>query len=176
MDEVRRVIDQTQLTQDGVDEVLADTQIRLEQEKEQTEKYEREVVRVNKESSELILQIEKLERNQDVLKAACSILDRECVELEDAQTVLMRSERDFYEEIDALAKHAEVVRKNNEELSNELTLLVETDELARLKLERSQQVTRVRDRNCAALAYSHMRVARSRSPEKQMEIIRNNRN
>ena len=86
------------------------------------------------------------------------------------QSELENGERLAKEEILRQKEHAEVIKKQNQQMYLELEELSRADDYVREKLMRYDVVNKLKQRNAEELARSTVNVDRSRSPEKQHEL------
>ena len=70
-------------------------------------------------------------------------------------------------QIEAVKKHSELLKQQNEELGQELQIMVETDELIRDKLNRRDKVMTMKERNDYEIERSRHHLERSKSPGKR---------
>ena len=81
------------------------------------------------------------------------------------------------ENIARLSEHAEVVKRQNTNLFNEMEEMVNADEYVREQLKRADVLNRLKQRNTEELARSMRQVDLSRSMEMQREMaFRNQEN
>ncbi len=105
-----------------------------------------------------------MEDRVDRLRADEHKLSDQSTHYKTIKTDLDKEEEALVAQIEAMNRHSDTLKNQNEELGGELEEMVHTDEIIRERLDRRRRVEEIRARNNASIGASRAHIEKSKSP------------